>query len=60
MTSEKLRKLSIALLDDDEGINEQGWYILRDMLVEDGQHDILEAVDSVDNRFFLKNNFYQQ
>lgn len=49
-----MRKLAIALLDDDHGIGETAWTLLREALTEEGGNDdILDAVDAVDGRFFL-------
>jgi len=49
-----IRKFAIAALDDDYGINEKGYDILRDALFDAGHEDILKAVDACEGRFYLK------
>ena len=53
MTNETLRKLAVQLLDDDDGINESAWDTLSEALEENGELDILQAVDAADERFYL-------
>lgn len=47
----------LALLNDDEGINEDAFEKLMDMLAKQGEADLLwfldNNVDAVDGRFFL-------
>ena len=47
----------IALLDDDEGINEEAYEKLMDMLSKQGEADLLwfldNNVEAADGRFFL-------
>ena len=55
--NDPLAAFVIALLDDDEGINEDAFEKLMDMLSKQGEADLLwflEAnVDAADGRFFL-------
>lgn len=48
-----MRSLALALLDDDQGINLQAWKILRDILEDEGDTDIIEAVKIQDDRVYL-------
>ena len=48
-----MRKLAIALLDDDDGINSDAWDILRLILIGEGHDDIIDAVKAQDGRFYL-------
>lgn len=48
-----LRQLAIALLDDDQGINEKAYKILTGLLLDSSNTDILRAVDCTDSRFYL-------
>lgn len=51
--SQALRNLALAILDDEHGINSQAWETLADMLDDDGQSDIVEAVRATEGRFYL-------
>jgi hypothetical protein len=51
--SQKLRNLAIAMLNDQHGINKSTYHILVALLEEDGQTDILEAVRTAFQRFYL-------
>jgi len=54
MDNQKIRKLAIALLDDNEGINERAWNILQELLEESNQNqDLIGAVKSTDGRFYI-------
>jgi hypothetical protein len=48
-----IRDLALALLDDDNGISEEAWAILQEMLEESGNGDIMDAIDSAEGRFFI-------
>lgn len=52
MPASDIRCLAIAVLDDPQGINEDAWNILREMLGKEN-NDIIQAVNSCENRFFL-------
>tara|TARA_B100000214_G_scaffold165797_1_gene118950 strand:- start:1663 stop:1875 length:213 start_codon:yes stop_codon:yes gene_type:complete len=58
--NDPLAAFVIALLDDDEGINEEAFEKLMDMLSKQGEADLLwfleEHVDATDGRFFLDSN----
>ena len=56
MTDGLVREFTIRLLDDDEGINEQAWELLQQILHENGEDDIVDWVDSADGRFYLKHD----
>ena len=53
MNKTQLRKFAIDLLDDEHGINEAAWVQLYDALHAHDCADIIAAVDSQDNRWFL-------
>ncbi len=48
-----IRDLALALLDDDDGISEEAYTILQEMLAETGNGDIMDAVESTEGRFFI-------
>ena len=55
--NDPLAAFVLALLDDDEGINEDAFEKLMDMLAKQGEADLLwfidSNVDAADGRFFL-------
>ena len=55
--NDPLAAFVLALLNDDEGINEDAFEKLMDMLAKQGEADLLwfldNNVDAVDGRFFL-------
>ena len=55
--NDPLAAFVLALLNDDEGINEDAFEKLMDMLDKQGEADLLwfldNNVDAVDGRFFL-------
>jgi len=55
--NDPLAAFVLALLDDDEGINEDAFEKLMDMLAKKGEADLLwfldNNVDAADGRFFL-------
>ena len=54
INGKSFRALAIAILDDEEGTNEEAYNIMRDMLQETGNDDIANLVDATDGRFYLK------
>ncbi len=50
-----MRRLAIALLDDEHGINEDGYAVLSELLLAEDEEnrDIINAVSSVEGRVFL-------
>ncbi len=50
----ELKKLALALLDDDEGICLNGFNALHDLLQKEGLQEITDRVDATDGRFYLK------
>lgn len=49
-----MRELALALLDDDSGINEKAWFLLRKALNDEGNNaDIISAVKCQDGRYYL-------
>lgn len=46
-----MRQLALALLNDDHGISEEAWEILRGFLAD--HQDVLNAVRSCDGRFYI-------
>lgn len=56
---ELLRKLAISLLDDDNGISENSWTLLKCLLEEEsGFDDILQSVKSTEGRVYLPEQFF--
>lgn len=51
-----MRELALALLDDDHGINATAWSMLRDLLIDDEQNDIIDAIKCQDNRVYIPEN----
>lgn len=51
-----LRQLALELLDDDQGINSRAWKTLSDMLYDDEQNDIIDAVKETEGRIYLTSN----
>ena len=55
--NDPLTAFILALLDDDEGINEDAYNRLKAMLITQGEDDLWvwldRTVDSADGRFFL-------
>lgn len=54
--NKKLRNLAILLLDDSNGIREDAYMALDEILIEIGSEDICDAVESSGNRFYLGEN----
>lgn len=48
-----LRNFALDLLDDEYGINKQAFNSLADMLYDDDQEDITNAVDATEGRFYI-------
>lgn len=48
-----LRNFALALLDDEHGINREAFDSLADMLYDDEQEDITDAVEACEGRFYL-------
>jgi len=55
-----IRDLAIALLDDDNGINESAFELLGPLLFKTGNQDIVKCVDACEGRFYLKENTVEQ
>ena len=53
MKTDQLRQLALALLNDDNGISEEAYDLLRALLEEHGLTDITDRVDATDGRFYL-------
>lgn len=60
MGNKTLRKMSLLLLDDDNGINLEAYGFLSAMLIETGNDDILEAVDVTSNRAFVGEDYAEE
>lgn len=48
-----LRNLALNMLDDEQGISEGAFFELRCKLDNDGQSDIVDAVEACEGRFYL-------
>lgn len=55
MNNTQLRKTLIALLDDEDGINEVGYTELESLAIslDEGTADIFSAVESAEGRYYL-------
>lgn len=53
MNPQSLRKFAIDLLDDENGINDQAWDQLSDLLNINRDDDIVDAVKAQDGRWYL-------
>lgn len=51
--NQKIRVLAINLLDDEHGINEDGFDSLTSLCHETSNQDILDAVESSNGRYYL-------
>lgn len=51
--SQATRNFAIELLDDEHGINSSAWDTLADMLDDNGDSDIIDAVKSTEGRWYL-------
>ena len=53
--STPIREFAIALLDDEQGINENSWYMLEEILRNDpcANDDIIDFVKATEGRFYL-------
>ena len=47
------RNLALLLLDDEHGVNKQAWKLLADLLADNGDDDIVDAVQEKDGRYCL-------
>ena len=57
VSSEFIRDLSIACMDDQHGINEKGFEFISELCTNSGNDDIVLAADAVNGRFFLPEDF---
>ena len=53
LSGQALRNFALALLDDEHGINKEAFDSLSDMLSDDDQDDIVDAVKASEGRFYL-------
>ena len=53
MSGNALRNFAFALLDDEHGIKAEAYDILLDLLFDDDQNDIIDAVKSQNGRYYL-------
>jgi len=51
--NKEIRDLAIALLDDQDGISNEAYGQLVNLLIATGNEDIIHSVTGVDNRFFI-------
>jgi hypothetical protein len=58
--NEKIRKLALALLNDDYGISGDALDLLSDFLIVTGNNDIMNAVDECKGRFFVSEDFAEE
>ena len=52
--NQDLRELAFALLDDDEGISDEAFIILSDVLSRSGNRDIVDHIKATEGRFYLR------
>lgn len=50
---DKIREMSVLLLDDPHGINEEAFLCLKEILHETDNMDVITKVESMEGRFFL-------
>ena len=48
------RNLALLLLDDEYGINRQAWKLLADLLEDNGDNDVIDAVQEKGGRYCLR------
>ena len=53
MDAKGIRTLAIEVLDSENGITEDAYDVLRDLLLETGNADVAEKVDATDGMFYL-------
>lgn len=53
MSRNQIRNLAIALLNDDNGINEVAWDLLWEQLIDHNCIDITASVECTDGRYYL-------
>jgi hypothetical protein len=53
LNGQALRNFAFALLDDEYGINGEAWESLHQMLEDDDQEDIIDAVKATEGRYYL-------
>ncbi len=53
MKRDDIRRMCIALLDDNHGINEEAYVLLSRFMIENGFSDLLRQVETIEGRFFL-------
>lgn len=49
--SHAYREFGLNLLDDEHGVNSQAWKVLVDLLDEDDDGDVVDAVELIDGRY---------
>lgn len=52
-----IRSLALSLMTKDNDISEESYGILRELLIQEGHRDIINAVDATDGRFYLPEDF---
>ena len=53
MNAKGIRTLAIEVLDSEDGISEKSYSVLRDLLNETDNKDIVKLVEATDGRFYL-------
>lgn len=53
LTRALIRRLAIAALDDDRGLNELAYAFLRQLLEDYDSNDIIDRVEATDGHFYI-------
>jgi hypothetical protein len=52
-----LKQLIVTLLNDDQGVNEEAYYLIKEVVYEEfgraAQTELVECVDATDGRFYF-------
>ena len=55
-----IRKFSLLLLDDEQGVKKQAYELLSVMLVDSGNEDLLQAVDITEDRAYIGEDYAEE
>lgn len=56
MNKNVVRKMIIAALDDEHGVNSKAYYKMKEICKENGWNDILDTVEETEGRWYLPEN----
>ena len=55
-----VRRLGLTVLDDGNGISEEAWDALADLLALANCHDIIEHVNATEGRYYIGEDFAEE